>query len=67
MNIIESYVLLGGADFLRHHAAGVVKILDSVVGNVNEKGMMCTLPVVDTLIQVCFSFGSPQNRLLLSR
>ncbi|BBN14841.1 importin-11 [Marchantia polymorpha subsp. ruderalis] len=58
MNIIESYVLLGGADFLRHHAAGVVKILDSVVGNVNEKGMMCTLPVVDTLIQ-CFPGDAP--------
>lgn len=52
MNIIESYILLGGAEFLRHHAVDVVKILDSVVGNVNEKGMMCTLPVVDTLIQV---------------
>ncbi|KAL2621919.1 hypothetical protein R1flu_002124 [Riccia fluitans] len=57
-NITESYVLLGGADFLRHHAAGVVKILDGVVGNVNEKGMMCTLPVIDTLIQ-CFPADAP--------
>lgn len=52
MNIIESYILLGGAEFLRHHASDIVKILDSVVGNVNEKGMICTLPIVDTLIQV---------------
>ncbi|CAM6098378.1 unnamed protein product [Calypogeia fissa] len=58
MNIIESYILLGGAEFLRHHAGDVVKILDSVVGNVNEKGMMCTLPVVDTLIQ-CFPADTP--------
>jgi hypothetical protein len=52
MSIIESYILLGGADFLRLHASGVVKIFEIVVGNVKERGMLCTLPVIDSLIQV---------------
>lgn len=52
MKIVSSYVLLGGAEFLQQHAAGVVKMFDLVIGNVKEKGMMCTLPVVDLLIQV---------------
>lgn len=52
MCIIESYILLGGADFLRLHASGVVKIFEIVVGNVKERGMLCTLPVIDSLIQV---------------
>jgi hypothetical protein len=55
MKIIESYILLGKVEFLRSHGAGVAKILDIVVGNVKEKGMMCTLPVVDALVQVCHS------------
>ncbi|CAK9199162.1 unnamed protein product [Sphagnum jensenii] len=53
MKIIESYILLGKVEFLRSHGAGVAKILDIVVGNVKEKGMMCTLPVVDALVQCC--------------
>jgi hypothetical protein len=35
----------------------VAKILDIVVGNVKEKGMMCTLPVIDALVQVCQFLG----------
>ncbi|KAJ7540520.1 hypothetical protein O6H91_10G020100 [Diphasiastrum complanatum] len=58
MKIIESYILLGGQAFLQRHAVGVVKILDAVVGNVKEKGMMCTLPVIETLIQ-CFPGEAP--------
>lgn len=58
MKIIESYILLDGADFLRPHSGSVVKILDAVVGNVKEKGMMCTLPVIDILIQ-CFPADAP--------
>ena len=58
MSIIESYILLGGADFLRLHASGVVKIFDIVVGNVKERGMLCTLPVIDSLIQVLYSLTS---------
>jgi hypothetical protein len=29
-----------------------VKIFEIVVGNVKERGMLCTLPVIDSLIQV---------------
>lgn len=58
MIIIESYILLGGADFLRLHANGVTKIFDIVVGNVKERGMLCTLPVIDLLIQ-CFPTDAP--------
>jgi hypothetical protein len=58
MCIIESYILLGGADYLRLHASGVVKVFEIVVGNVKEKGMLCTLPVIDSLIQ-CFPMDAP--------
>ena len=34
------------------HASSVAKILDLVVGNVNDKGIISTLPVIDILIQV---------------
>eukprot|EP00850_Spirogloea_muscicola_P012417 SM000080S22932 [mRNA] locus=s80:226582:234777:+ [translate_table: standard] len=58
MKITESYILLGGADFLHHHAAGVVSILELVIGNVKEKGSLVTLPVVDVLI-LCFPAEAP--------
>lgn len=58
MNIIQSYILLGGANFVRSNASGVVKIFDVVVGNVKEKGMLYTLPVIDSLIQ-CFPVDAP--------
>lgn len=52
MNIIEGYIILGGSDFLRMHASNVAKLLDLVVGNVNDRGLLATLPVIDVLIQV---------------
>eukprot|EP00850_Spirogloea_muscicola_P009002 SM000049S16773 [mRNA] locus=s49:579453:591318:+ [translate_table: standard] len=58
MKITESYILLGGADFLHHHAASVVSILELVIGNVKEKGSLVTLPVVDVLI-LCFPAEAP--------
>ncbi|MCO5560305.1 hypothetical protein L7F22_013917 [Adiantum nelumboides] len=58
MKIIASYILLGGLSFLQLHSASVVHILDGVIGNVNEKGMMCSLPVVEMLIQ-CFPNDAP--------
>lgn len=65
MNIIQSYILLGGANFVRSNASGVVKIFDVVVGNVKEKGMLYTLPVIDSLIQVSYlssvGMGSVQS------
>lgn len=55
VNIIEDYIILGGNDFLSMHATNIAKILDLVVGNVNDKGLLSILPVVDILIQVCYS------------
>lgn len=52
MNIIEDYIILGGNDFLSMHATNIAKILDLVVGNVNDKGLLSILPVIDILIQV---------------
>lgn len=55
MNIIEDYIILGGNDFLSMHATNIANILDLVVGNVSDKGLLSILPVVDILIQVCYS------------
>eukprot|EP00898_Chlorokybus_atmophyticus_P004539 jgi/Chlat1/5086/Chrsp33S05017 len=58
MRILESYILLGRSEFLNQHAHGVVNILVHVVGNVKDKGMVLTLPIIDTLVQ-CFPQQSP--------
>lgn len=52
VNIIEGYIILGGTDFLNMQASCVAKLLDLVVGNVNDKGLLIILPVIDMLIQV---------------
>ncbi|EFJ16027.1 hypothetical protein SELMODRAFT_268640 [Selaginella moellendorffii] len=51
MGIVESYVLLGGAEFLSRHGAGVASIFKMVIGHVKEKGTIRALSVLDTLIQ----------------
>ncbi|WVZ07682.1 hypothetical protein V8G54_021028 [Vigna mungo] len=58
VNIIEDYIILGGNDFLSMHATNIAKILDLVIGNVNDKGLLSVLPVVDILIQ-CFPMEVP--------
>ncbi|KAM6582760.1 hypothetical protein CsatB_009762 [Cannabis sativa] len=58
VNIIEDYIILGGMEFLSMHAASIAKLLDLVVGNVNDKGLLSILPVIDTLIQ-CFPMEVP--------
>jgi hypothetical protein len=58
MKIIECYIFLGGVNFLHLHATGVAKVLDEVVGNVNEEGMLSTLPVIEILVQ-CFPRDVP--------
>ncbi|KAJ1381211.1 Importin-beta, N-terminal domain [Sesbania bispinosa] len=58
VNIIEDYIILGGNDFLSMHATNIAKILDLVVGNVNDKGLLSVLPVIDILIQ-CFPMEVP--------
>ncbi|KAK6939541.1 LOW QUALITY PROTEIN: hypothetical protein RJ641_029072 [Dillenia turbinata] len=51
-NIIESYVILGGNAFPSACASMLAKILDLIVGNVNNRGLRSTLLVFDILIQV---------------
>ncbi|XP_020235695.1 importin-11 isoform X3 [Cajanus cajan] len=58
VNIIEDYIILGGNDFLSMHATNIAKILDLVIGNVNNKGLLSVLPVVDILVQ-CFPMEVP--------
>lgn len=52
VSITEDYIILGGSEFLSIHASSVAQILDLVVGNVNDRGLLSTLPVIDILIQV---------------
>lgn len=49
---MESYVILDGGEFLNMHSSSVAKILDLIVGNVNDKGLLSILPVIDILVQV---------------
>uniref|UniRef100_A0A5B7A9N8 Putative importin-11 isoform X1 n=1 Tax=Davidia involucrata TaxID=16924 RepID=A0A5B7A9N8_DAVIN len=58
-NIVEDYIILGGTDFLNMHASSVAKLLDLVVGNVNDRGLLSVLPVIEILIQ-CFPMEVPQ-------
>ncbi|XP_026414929.1 importin-11-like [Papaver somniferum] len=58
VNIIEGYIILGGTEFLSMHASTVAKLLDAVVGNVNDRGLISTLPVIEILIQ-CFPIEAP--------
>ncbi|XP_055812691.1 uncharacterized protein LOC129882425 isoform X2 [Solanum dulcamara] len=58
-NIIEDYVILGGREFLSLHASNVAKLLDLVVGNVNDRGLLSVIPVIDILVQ-CFPMEVPQ-------
>lgn len=58
-NIIEDYVILGGREFLSLHESSVAKLLDLVVGNVNDRGLLSVIPVIDILVQ-CFPMEVPQ-------
>ncbi|KAK4731152.1 hypothetical protein R3W88_024140 [Solanum pinnatisectum] len=58
-NIIEDYVILGGREFLSLHASNIAKLLNLVVGNVNDRGLLSIIPVIDILVQ-CFPMEVPQ-------
>ncbi|KAJ3682843.1 hypothetical protein LUZ60_013070 [Juncus effusus] len=57
-SIIEDYVILCGAEFLKRHAQALSKVLDIIIANVNDKGLLSTLNIVDLLIQ-CFPNEAP--------
>ncbi|CAN6176755.1 unnamed protein product [Urochloa humidicola] len=52
IKIIEDYTIFGGSEFLKSHGASLANIVDTIVGNVNDKGLLTALPVVDLLIQL---------------
>jgi hypothetical protein len=52
IKIIEDYTIFGGSEFLKIHGASLANIVDAIVGNVNDKGLLTALPAVDLLIQV---------------
>lgn len=56
--IIESYIFLGGTTFLNMHASSVAELIDVVVGNVNNRGLLSFLPIVEFLVQVFSSLFS---------
>ncbi|XP_078444953.1 ARM repeat superfamily protein [Wolffia australiana] len=58
ITIIEDYIILGGPEFFNRHSSSLTKILDVIVGNVNDKGLLSTLPIIDLLIQ-CFPAEAP--------
>ncbi|XP_057984206.1 uncharacterized protein LOC131168633 [Malania oleifera] len=58
VNIIEDYIILGGSEFLSMHTSTVVKLLDLIVGNVNDRGLLSILPAIELLIQ-CFPVEIP--------
>ncbi|GFY83795.1 ARM repeat superfamily protein [Actinidia rufa] len=64
-NIIEGYIILGGTDFLSLHASIVANLLDLVVGNVNDRGLLSILPVIEILIQklivICLTGGDDHD------
>jgi len=65
MKIIEDYIIFGGSEFLKSHGASLANIIDTIVGNVNDKGLLTALPIVDLLIQV--TILCPSEVTLLSR
>ncbi|KAK8946844.1 hypothetical protein KSP39_PZI007198 [Platanthera zijinensis] len=58
VDIIEDYIIFSGAEFLNRHASSVALLLDGIIGNVNERGLLSTIPVLDILIQ-CFPMEAP--------
>lgn len=64
-DIIEGYIILGGVNFLNMHASVVARLLDMVVENVNDKGLLSILPVIDILIQVVDAKLSATEYLLV--
>ncbi|XP_075491735.1 uncharacterized protein LOC142529916 isoform X1 [Primulina tabacum] len=58
-SIVEAYILFGGIEFLNMHAPTLAKLLELVVGNVNDRGLLSIVPLVDILVQ-CFPADVPQ-------
>lgn len=49
-NILQSYILLFGGSFMQQYSHVITGFLDIVIGNVKEKGMLLTLPLIDMVL-----------------
>ncbi|CAA6661833.1 unnamed protein product [Spirodela intermedia] len=56
--IIEDYIISAGSEFLNRHSSSLAKLLEGIVGTVNDKGLLSTLPIIDLLVQ-CFPMEAP--------
>ena len=50
--IVQSCILLGGADFLSAHGKALTDMLCTLLGNVKERGMLLLLPVMALMLSV---------------
>ena len=56
IDIIEDYLIFGGTEFLSRHASSLATLLDGIIANVNDKGILSTLPIIEILVQVCINY-----------
>ncbi|KAL6520752.1 hypothetical protein OROHE_016933 [Orobanche hederae] len=66
-SIIEGYIVLGEFEFFNMHAPTLARVLDLVVGNVNNKGLLSILPLVDVIVQVVNSRSSYETKAVNGR
>jgi len=52
MQLTQSCVLLGGAEFLGRHGESVKRVFATLLGNVNERGMMALVPTLELALRV---------------
>jgi len=52
MKILETYLLLGGNEFMAEHATSVAQLFGKVIGNVKDEGTMLVLRPMQTLLQL---------------
>jgi hypothetical protein len=57
IKIIEHYIVFAGSDLLQSHATSLESIVDTIVGNADDKGLLTTLPIIDLLVLVCVYFS----------
>uniref|UniRef100_A0A0E0KCF2 Importin N-terminal domain-containing protein n=1 Tax=Oryza punctata TaxID=4537 RepID=A0A0E0KCF2_ORYPU len=50
IKIVEHYIVFVGSDLLQSHATSLESILDTIVGNADDKGLLTTLPIIDLLV-----------------
>ncbi|KAL6570002.1 hypothetical protein OROMI_014516 [Orobanche minor] len=50
VSIIEGYIVLGEFEFFNMHAPTLARVLDLDVGNVNDRGLVSILPLVDVIV-----------------